>query len=167
MSERTHHHRSAGRPAFTMVECLLGLAICALLMTAVAVAFNASIVNFQENERMYRTVNSARQALTRITMQLRTANNVCLVSPPNECAFETAAGEPITYEYRSADNALYLVMADGSEYVLCDNVTAASFARTLTDDALACKSVQISLTVADSGYETTLSAAAVIRKNLD
>lgn len=166
MNQRKHHRRSTWRPAFTMIECLLGLAITAVLLTAVAVAFNASLVNYQENERMYETVNSARQALTRMTTQLRTANGVYTVAPSNECSLETEDGRDITYEFRAADNALYLRWDDGTEYVLCDNVTAANFTRTLTDDGSLCKSVQISLTVEDDGYERTLSAAAVVRKNL-
>jgi prepilin-type N-terminal cleavage/methylation domain-containing protein len=166
MNQRKRHRRFTRRAAFTMIECLLGLAISALLLTAVAVAFNASLVNYRENERMYETANSARQALTRITTQLRTADAVNPASPANECSFITAEGWDITYEFRAADNALYLRLDDGTEYVLCNNVTAASFTRTLTDDGLACKSVQISLTVADGDYDRTLSAAAVVRKNL-
>jgi prepilin-type N-terminal cleavage/methylation domain-containing protein len=166
MNERKHHRRSIRRPAFTMIECLLGLAISAVLLTAVAVAFNASLVNYRENERMYVTINSGRQALTRITTQLRTADAVDLAAPANECSFITAEGDDITYEYRAAANTLYLVLDDGTEYVLCENVTGANFTRTLTDDGLACKSVQISLSVEDGDYERTLSAAAVVRKNL-
>ena len=35
---------------FTIVELLLALAIGAMLLVAVAVAFNASAMNYQENE---------------------------------------------------------------------------------------------------------------------
>lgn len=58
---------------FTIAELLLALAITALLLAAVAAAFNASVINYRENERIFRTINSARQALSRITSQLRTA----------------------------------------------------------------------------------------------
>jgi prepilin-type N-terminal cleavage/methylation domain-containing protein len=166
MNQRKRHHRSMRRSAFTMIECLLGLAITAVLLTAVAVAFNASLTNFQENERMYQTVNSARQALTRMTTQLRTAESVDPAAPLNECALQISAAEFITYQYRSADKTLYLVKDDGTEYVLCNNVTAATFTKTPTSDGMAIKSVQILLTVEDGDYKRTLSAAAVIRKNL-
>jgi len=116
MNQRKRHRRFTRRAAFTMIECLLGLAISALLLTAVAVAFNASLVNYRENERMYETANSARQALTRITTQLRTADAVNPASPANECSFITAEGWDITYEFRAADNALYLRLDDGTEY---------------------------------------------------
>ena len=39
--------------AFTIVEVLLALAISALLLTAAAVAFKASTVNYQENEDIF------------------------------------------------------------------------------------------------------------------
>jgi len=169
MNRRQCHLCSKRTGAFTMVECLIALAISAVLLTAVAVAFNASIINYRENEKMYWTMNNARQALTRMTSQIRTASIVDLTAPSNQCNFFTgdAVPEDLTYEFRSADDALYLITnSDGSEYVLCDNVTAAAFSLTPTDDGMACKSVQISLTVQDGDFQRTLSAAAVVRKNL-
>ncbi len=159
-----HPGRTSG---FTVVECLISLAISAMLLTAVAVAFNASLVNFRENEDMFQSINNARQALSRMTSQLRTGHLVDPNAPGTECSFFTATGEDITYEFRSADQKLYLITnSDGSEYMLCDDVTAASFARTPTADGLDCKSVLISLTVECGGSTRTLAAAAVIRRNL-
>ena len=156
------------KEAFTVVELLLALAITALLLVAVAVAFNASIINYRENEDIFKTINMARQALLRITTQLRTANAVDSTSPDNECSFFTADGKDITYEYRSADNKLYLVTnIDGQEYVLCENVTSMTFIKTPTDDGSYCKSVQISITVLSGRDRRTVSAAAVIRRNLN
>lgn len=158
------HNHAAG---FTIAECLISLAISALLMTAVAVAFNASLVNFRENEDMFQSINNARQALARMTSQLRTGHFVDPNASSTECSFYTATDEDITYEYRAADDKLYLITnSDGSEYTLCDNVTAASFSRTPTADNSDCKSVLISLTVQCGNSTRTLSAAAVIRRNL-
>ncbi len=109
----------------------------------------------------------ARQALFRITSQLRTANAVDPNTPNNKCSFFTADAEDITYEYRNADNKLYLITnSDGQEYVLCRNVTSMSFIKAPTDDGLDCKSVQISITVARGNVERKISAAAAIRRNL-
>jgi len=149
---------------FTIVELLLALAIGAMLLVAVAVAFNASAMNYQENEAIFKTINAARQALLRMTSQLRTATIVDLTSPINECSFFTSAGVDITYQFRIADKKLYLITG-GQEYVLCDNVAATTF--TLTDDGLDCKSVQISMTVEHGNVQRTVSAAAVIRRNLN
>ena len=154
---------------FTIAELLIALAITGLLLVAVAVAFNASITSYKENEDIFKTINAARQALLRITSQLRTG----LVDPndvvsEDRCRLLCADGSEITYRYDSADNKLYLHDHDtGTDYVLCDNVTAMTFIKTLTDDGLDVKSVQISITVASGDIERTVSAAAVVRRILE
>ena len=156
------------KTGFTIAELLIALAISAMLLVAVAVAFNASAINYQENEDIFRTINNARQALFRITSQLRTADAVVYDAVNNECTLFTAGGEDITYQFRIADNKLYLITnVDSNEYVLCDNVTAMTFTKTPTDDGLDCKSVQISMTVVSGNVQKTISAAAAIRRNLN
>ena len=157
--------------AFTIAELLLVLAITGLLLAAVAVAFNASIINYGENEDIFKTINKARQALTRMTSQLRTAQKdlVDPCAPDNECSFFTAGGDDITYRYNNGDNKLYLIdNLSGSNYVLCDNVTAMTFRKnTAVEEAtIYVKSVQISMTVVSGNTQRTVSAAAVIRRNL-
>ena len=159
------------KPGFSLAELLIALAIAAMLLAAVAVAFNASATNYRQNEDIFKAVNSARQALCRITSQLRTAA-VDPDAPSNECTMITAAGEDITYRYNSGDKKLYLVTNDDltdSDYVLCDNVTAMNCTKTtvVVDAVTIVKSVQISLTVASNGVEKTISAAAAIRRNLN
>ena len=152
---------------FTIVELLLALAISAMLLVAVAVAFNASAMNYQENEAIFKTINTARQALLRMTGQLRTSLPDP-AAPANECTLITSGGDNITYRYDSGQNTLYLrTNSDGQQYVLCENVTAMNFTKTPTDDGLDCKSVQISMTVAHGDSQRTVSAAAVIRRNLN
>ncbi|HSW01357.1 MAG TPA: prepilin-type N-terminal cleavage/methylation domain-containing protein [Sedimentisphaerales bacterium] len=174
----TTKHRQCIR-AFTLIECLISLAITAILMTAVAAAFKASIVSYGENEEIFWTVNNARQALARMTAQLRTAGyddpTYGLVAvdpsdPNNRCSFRTADGGNFTYEFRSAENRIcFINNTTNQTYVLCDDVVGASFTRTLPTDSIDCKivkSVQISLTVRSGDSRRTLSAAAVIRRNL-
>lgn len=174
---RSFHSRIAG---FTVVECLISLAICAMLMTAVAVAFNASLVNFRENEEMFQSINSARQALTRMTTQLRTAgyndpNSGWLgvlhesesTASPDKCSLWTRDGDYITYEYRDASDPDYpnslVLISDGNPYKLCDNVTEATFTTAGPTPGEHAESVLISLTVRCGDSERKLSAAAVIR----
>lgn len=155
------------KAGFTMAELLVAVAIAGMLLAAVAFAFNASAINYRENEEIFKTMNNTRQALSRITSQLRTADAVDPNAPGNACSFIAADGQDITYEYRSADKKLYLITnVNGNTYVLCDNVAAATFTKTLTDDGLDCKSVQISITVANGDMQRKVSAAAVIRRNL-
>jgi len=152
---------------FTIVELLLVLAITGMLLAAVAVAFNASVINYRENEEIFKTINNARQALLRMTSQLRTGYWVDPDAPNNECSFFTADGQDLTYEYRSADNKLYLITnSDSQEYILCENVTLMNFIKTPTLDGSDCKSVQISMMVQSGDMQRTMSTAVVIRKNL-
>jgi len=143
-----------------------------MLLTAVAVAINASATNYQQNEDIFRVVNSARQALFRMTSQLRTASAVDPAAPSNVCTMITAAGDNITYRYNSTDGKLYLITNDDltdSDYVLCDGVTAMNCTKTtvVVDTLIVVKSVQISLTVASDDVEKTITAAATIRRNLN
>ena len=156
------------RFGFTLVELLLALAISAMLLAAVATAFNASAMNYRENEKIFKTINNARQALFRMTTQLRTADAVDPNAPSNECTLLTPAGENITYRYDSTDSKLYLD-TNGNSYVLCENVTAMTCTKNavLEDTLLKVKSVQISLTVACDDRERTIAAAAVVRRNLN
>ncbi|MHC4457888.1 MAG: prepilin-type N-terminal cleavage/methylation domain-containing protein [Planctomycetota bacterium] len=156
---------------FTIIELLVALAITAILLTAVAVAFNASVISYRQNEDIFKTINSARQALFRITNQVRTADAVDPCAPDNECSLITAGGEDITYQYNSADNKLYLITNDDlsdSDYVLCENVAAMTFNKdtAVEDSVLYVKSVQISMTVASGDVQRTVAAAAVVRRNL-
>jgi len=151
---------------------LIALALAGMLLAAVAVAFNASTTNYQQNDDIFKVVNSARQALFRMTSQLRTANAVDPAAPSNQCTMITAAGENITYRYNSTDNKLYLITNDDltdSDYVLCDNVTAMTCTKTwvVVDAVTIVKSVQISITVASDDVQKTISAAATIRRNLN
>ena len=161
---------------FTLVECLIGLAISAMLLAAIAVALNASVINYGENEDMFWAINNARQAMARMTSQFRTAGYVDpngvtwgvahQTTPSNNCTLYTPAGELITYEFRSADSKLYLIKnATNQEYMLCDGVTAATFTTT-TKNGVDATGVQISLTVQSGDVRRTLAGAAVIRRAL-
>jgi prepilin-type N-terminal cleavage/methylation domain-containing protein len=152
---------------FTIAELLIALAIMSILLAAVAVAFKASIESYRENEDIFKTINNARQAMLRMTNQIRTGDNFNPDDPSNRCSFFTADNEDITYDYRSTDNKLYLITnSNGSEYVLCGNVTSMSFVKNPTGDGDV-KSVQISMTVASGDIQRTISAATVVRKNLN
>ncbi|HUW18754.1 MAG TPA: prepilin-type N-terminal cleavage/methylation domain-containing protein [Sedimentisphaerales bacterium] len=164
---------------FTVIEMLLSLAIAALLLAAVTAAFNASVVNYRENEDIFKSINKARQALFRITTQLRTAAAVAIDDPNNECSLLTADLKRVTYRFNSADNKLYLVTDDDlfdSDYVLCDNVADMTFTRnTFTEiedvngipvSVTKVRSVQTSMTVQSGDVCKKVSAAAVVRRNL-
>lgn len=158
--------------AFTLAELLIALAITAMILAAVATAFNASIINYKQNKNLFEAVNNARQALSRITTQLRSATAVDTASPTNECTLITAAGEDITYRYNSSDNTLYLVTNDDltdEDYILSEDVTAMTFTKQTDSDGgvTFVESMQISMTVTIDDISRTVSSAVVIRRNLD
>jgi len=164
--------KSRCKTGFTIAEILLALAIAGILLAAVATAFNASAINFRENEEIFRVVNNARQALFRMTTQIRTADAVDPNAPANECSFITAAGEDLTYRYNAADKKLYLITngdLSDPDYVLCDNVSALTCTKNsvLEDSTVKVKSVQISMTVGFGDLQRTVSTAAVVRRNLN
>jgi prepilin-type N-terminal cleavage/methylation domain-containing protein len=168
MSEKTKKFADG----FTIAEVLIALVVVSILLAAVAVAFNASAINYRENSDIFKAINGARQALFRMTTQLRTADAVNPNSLSNECALITAGGDDITYRYNSSAKKLYLITnadVSDSDYVLCDNVTAMTFTKDIVTEGSQTKvrSVQISITVAAGDIRQTLSAAAVIRRNLN
>jgi Tfp pilus assembly protein PilW len=154
--------------SLTIVELLIALAITGILLAAVAVAFHASIVNHQENEDIFKTINSARQALFRMTTQIRTG----LVDPNDisdeyRCKLLCADGSEVTYRYDSPSNTLYLYDPNtGTDYVLCENVTDMTFNKDDNTETGDVKSVRISMTVVSGNTERRLSAAAIVRKVL-
>jgi prepilin-type N-terminal cleavage/methylation domain-containing protein len=171
-NSRTCFCRKPHGGGFTIVELLISLAIASMLLASIAVAFNASIINYQENEDMFKAINSARQALIRITSHIRTADAADPNSPANEFSLIAANGDDITYRYNSGDNKLYLITnydLTDPDYVLCENVTAMTFTKqTFVDNSVTkVRSVQISITVAQGNAERKISAAAVIRRNLN
>jgi prepilin-type N-terminal cleavage/methylation domain-containing protein len=170
--------KAQSKNGFTIVEMLMSLVILAMLMTAVAVAFDASVTNFQVNQGISKTTNAARAALLRMTTELRSAQAVATIgvgagfdpSDNSQCSLTTSDGSNICYRYNAADKTLYLD-TNGSSYPLCKNVTAATFNRatTIINGAVAVRNVRIVLTLTDDkgNNSQTFAAAAVVRKNLN
>ena len=153
---------------FTIAEVLITLAIMGLLLTAVAFAFNASIMNYRQNEDIFKSINAARQALHRITTQLRTAEAVDPNTPNNVCSFILADRSTfIAYRYEPSESKLYLD-SGGNAYLMCENVTAMTFTKNTAtgEHGVYVENVQMSMTVCNGNISHTISAAVVIRRNL-
>jgi hypothetical protein len=149
---------------------MISLVVLGLLMAAVAVAFNASAINYAANEDMFQAMSTARQAMMRITSDLRSAV-VEVGESADVCSMVTADGRDISYQYDGANNILNLVVTGGANpgtYVLCKNVTAMTFNKTLVpDDDSKMRSVRLSMTVTVDNASQTVSSAAVMRRNLE
>ena len=157
---------------FTIAELLMALAVTVMILTAVALALNASVINYTRNDQVFKAISRGQQSLLRITNQLRTASAVDPDAAANECAMVTAEGDDITYRYDSTDDILYLVTNDNladDDYVLCGDVTGMTFQKqtAVVGGVTFVKSVCISMMIDAGGAGQPLSAAAVIQKNLD
>ena len=141
------------------------------------VAFNASTTNYTANEDMFQAISTARQAMMRITSDLRTATAVADAEPATQCSLRgedrDAATEnrDVTYQFDPGTNTLNLIVNEGpapGTYVLCRNVTGMTFDRTIVpgSNPVAVKSVVITMTVTVDGKSQTVSSAALIRRNL-
>jgi prepilin-type N-terminal cleavage/methylation domain-containing protein len=167
---------------FTIIEMLLSLVILAMLMTAMAVAFDASVTNFQANENISKTTNAARAALLRMTTELRTAQAVATIGvgsgfdPADLSRCSLTAVNPdgstrnIAYRFSAVDRVLYMD-SGGKSYPLCKNVTAATFNRAIVpaSSPVAVRNVRIVMTLTDDkgNNSQTFAAAAVVRRNLN
>lgn len=166
-----YNSKTKTRSGFTLVEIMISLAVLGMLMAAVGVAFNASAINYAANRDMFQAISTARQAMMRITSDLRTAVAVADSEPATQCSMVTSDGRDITYQFNAGENILYLVVnsgADAGSYVLCRNVNAMTFSRTAAaDDASIIKSVRLSMTVTVGDESQSVSSAAVIRRNME
>ena len=161
--------RLRSKGGFTLVELLISLALLAMIMAAVGVAVHASAMNYKANENIFTAMSTARQAMSRITTDLRTAQGeVSDTDPPTQCSFFTSDGRDITYRWNSANETLYLDINDVASpksYILCENVTDMRFDRTpVSGDPV--RNVRISMTVTVNGQSQTVASAAVIRRNM-
>lgn len=152
---------------FTIAEMLVALAVMGILLTAVAVAFNASATNYNENQDMFNATNAGRQAMMRMTTQLRTASAVAPTEANTQCSLVTADNQSVRFRYDSTAHVLYLSYLDAgsnitSSYALCRNVTEMTFNRTVVSGVV--KSVQMSMTVTVGNNSQTIASAVVLRK---
>ncbi len=160
----------------------MALVILAMLTTAAALAFDASVKNYQTNQGIYQTVNTARAALLRITNDIRTANAVALIAdePATQVSLVTRDGKNITYRFNADDSTLYYDdNSTGQSYALCGHVAAMTFSRTECQverdngaggmtTFTGIRDVRIVMTVTDDAGKVskTLAAAALVRRNL-
>ena len=160
-------HRLNTRYGFTLIEVMMALAISALLLTAVAAAFQASLMNYEANRDVVAALSQARRAMARMTTQLRTAQYVFSTTPAHQCDFFDDSNDYYMFEFRDADDKLVLIDDANNVYTLCDNVTALTFAKTGTvPDPNNAQSVRIAMTLDFGDRSQDLASAVAIRRNL-
>ncbi|HEV56140.1 MAG TPA: type II secretion system protein [Phycisphaerales bacterium] len=175
--------RQSRRRAFTLVEVILSLVILAILMAALGAAFQGSTNSYAASEGLTEMINTARQALLRITADIRTAQGVAPIDgggsgdiDNHQCSLIRADGTHVTYHYNTStaasyntaldDQTLYLIINSGASagtYRLCDHVLDMTFER--GTDGVNVRNVRIGMTLTDDTGQPpqTLHTAAVVR----
>jgi len=156
---------------FTIAELLIALAISAMLLSGLAVVFDASFISYKENMDIREANKTVWLALMRLTTEIRTAQAADPCSPTNECTLLTADGRDITYRFEEAEKKLYYITNDDltdPNYVLCYDVADMNFTKqTFEEDSQwKVRGFQINMTVVRGKAKKEQSAAAVIRRNL-
>ncbi len=161
------------RSAFTLMEVLISMTILAVLMTAVAVAFDASMKNYKDNEALAKQMNIARAALLRMTNDIRTAREIVVNADSTQCRIASNGDDQPDIIYRFDGNVLYLDVCSSSgppiHYVLCENIAEMTFTWSpVPGQPSLVRNVRITMTVTDESSQTSkkLAAAAVVRRNL-
>ena len=114
----------------TLVELLIALAITAVLLTAMAVAVNATMTNYAQNQQIATATVGARNVLRRMCTEIRTAQNDAATGPiqitgeGTQCSFTDAGGGQVIYKYE-ADNDRLMVRVAGNWHPLLQNVQPA------------------------------------------
>ncbi len=169
--------RPCGRCGWTLLECLLALAIMATVFAAVVPLLHSETMALNTARPMILKAQEARYALARVTAALRQARAVMEVTdgggPDAAMNFVAGDGTLTTFQRDAASNEVRYGPA-GSEAVLAKNCTGiaitcyAADAQTLGSGSLAkTAGVSIAVTVADaagnSGPTTLTTLAALAR----
>lgn len=154
------------KKGFTLVEILIALAVGALLLTAVMVAFNGAAISYSENQAISDAVTNARQFLYKIIQQLRTAESVDSVTD-TQCSFTDDYGNNLNYSFDETNNSIKLTK-DSTDHLVCGNVSGITFTETVSaEDPNIVKSIRIDLEIFQNGSTRKLSAGTSLRKNLE
>jgi len=154
----------------------LSLVILVVLMTALATAFHATLMDYSENEKIAVTTQAARALLDRMMREIRTAaavdanQSVISIVPP-----EDAGGlQLIRYEYDPTGKRLYYtrtVNGQSSTYTIfgqeVDLVSFSADTQTGLDwQGMTCtKTIRVSLVLRKGARDFHITAASAPRRN--
>ncbi len=173
--------RPARRPArrgLSLVEALISLAICAMLLTAVAGAFSASAQAIENNDSFFRATQAARVSLTHMLTQLRRVEEIEIGDGGKSVSFfklnpATEEEERYTYQYSPDTRELRLIRDDGVETTsnrLCGNVAKVEFQQDTDDingdNVQFVVRISVAIEVEAGDNKIRLAGSAVPRRNL-
>jgi prepilin-type N-terminal cleavage/methylation domain-containing protein len=169
------HRAPQRRTGFTLVEVLLAMALLAMLLTAIAVAVQAAMQGYRENERVAAVTQAARSVLARMMREIRTADEVdttatsISILPPEDGSGITLIrytwnnGE-LTYHQTIAGVTTSEVLLGGDRTVSAQSFTVSR--ETGTDGPVVyTKSVTATITFAADRRRLAVTASADVRRN--
>ncbi len=168
--------QSRKNSGFTIVELLLAVAIMAMLLASVAIAMQAALASYRENEKIAEVMQVSRAVLNRMTSDIRSAEaidigsqRVNIIPPANpesitEIEYElvggalvhrqTINGSEVTQTFVSSDENLQI-----QEFSITRETALDGEGLTYT------KSVTINMTLNSGGNTFRLTASACPRRN--
>jgi prepilin-type N-terminal cleavage/methylation domain-containing protein len=155
--------------AFTIAELLVSMAIMAMILTAVAVAFSASATNLEENKEIYQNTTMARMALTRMTTQIRTAAAVQTTTAGTVLDFNDINGTRYFFHYDSGAKKLYVDTGARTNILLCENVKELTFIPKTGKDSknnTVVQNVRIQMSVSSGDNDANVATSVTVRKAL-
>ncbi len=163
--------RSPRRRGVSLIEVMIALAITAVLLTAVAAAFDASFENYSENEEMVDALQGARILTHRIMTQVRRSTYLNVTSEGRRIQVEPA-GENYQYIYVHVpvNNVVILTRMDLDTLVVQDlgvveNVTSFTIPSAQWRENPARLTVSMTLRAGDN--TATLTESAVPRTTIN
>ena len=149
------------RRGLSLIEAIIALAITAMLLTGVAMAFHASTSAIEMNDQFYRASQAARVSMNLILDQVRKCQSG--VVDTSSLQLTTESGEDRTFALDGSDLKMTLTPpgADApSSHRLASNIQSITFA---TDG----KSISMVITVAVGSNQVTLCGSAFPRRLME
>jgi type II secretory pathway pseudopilin PulG len=164
-------------------ETLLSLAIVAMLLTAVATAYQAAAMSIETNDRFFQATHTARVAMNRIVRSIRTAD-ACVVGAVSQQVNDSVSattvdviepdGGHVRYAYVPGDRTITvrdLAVTGAPAYVVARNVQQALFTSQVevgaASSARRTTCVAIDLVVQVGAEQLYLSGSAVPRRAME
>lgn len=175
--------RSGVRAGLGLAEVLISLVICAMLLTAVAVAFNATTSAVEVNDRFFRASQTARVAMTQMLAAARRSDvaQVGTAAQQGQSTIENASNLDIITP--DGEMFSYVFDAGGRELRMVVKTADGDVTRTLARDIKNCRfdgtiephpqtgvrrlvRISISLVVEIENQQLLLSGSAVPRREI-
>jgi type II secretory pathway pseudopilin PulG len=159
------------RTGLGLVEAMIALAICTVLLTAVAGAFSAASRAITENDEFFQATNTGRVAMNRILTQVR-RGSIDSASTATYLHLISDTGIDTTYSYNATTKIMSMIITSNGvaqSYPLARNITSCSFqCQSGTDYAgnPCVARVAVSLTIKVDNNQILLSGSGTPRRNI-